>query len=94
MNNMDISKNTVSELSKEYYDSADKLEKRLHELIEKLNSRPDPAELPMLEKRINVLNSEIWELRDTAGKLMKAGSEPPLTPSLAAREKLARKKAV
>ncbi|SDA11660.1 hypothetical protein SAMN02910447_00454 [Ruminococcus sp. YE71] len=79
--------NTAKILSEEYYKDADKLEERVRELENIIASKPDPSELPMLEKRLWVLRGEVWDLRRTAGELLKIGSEPPETPSLAAREK-------
>ena len=77
----------AAKLSEEYYKRADELENHLNGLLEIIASKPEPSALPGLEKRVEVLRSEIWGLRELGGKLLRISSKPPLTPSLAAREK-------
>ncbi len=90
MGNVERSRLEALELSRQYYDGADRLEERLNMLLDIIKSKPEPSVLADLEKRAAVLRAEIWEQRETAGRLLKAGSKPPLTPSLAARAKAQR----
>lgn len=77
----------AGELSEIYYKEADKLEARLKELRARVKEKPPADELASLELRIDVLRYEIRDLRETGLKLKRLAAPPPITPSLAARER-------
>ena len=77
---------TPRDMSRRYYNEADRLEDRRKLLLKLIKERPSAEELHSLEMRAELLVKEINEMRGKALYLSNADKKPD-SPSLSARQR-------